>query len=260
MEQKIIKNLSRFGLTEPEIQIYTAILRLEKPTVSQIAKKTGRQRTVIYFHLEDLVKKNIVTEIKEGKVKRFSPIPPKDLAARFQRWTTDFTSLVPNLEALSKIDEEKPLVTIREFKTSHYEHYNELASMPEGSEFRVIQSKKSADPDFQSFSDEEWGTIVNRFVDRKIVTRAIFTDDLINTAGEQMNKENYEIFKQRLWQIRAVNPERFDFEEMFIHQDKVSFFLTDVGLILQIQHKRIARALTSIFDALWLTGKPRKFE
>lgn len=260
VDNKVIKSLSRFGLTEPEIQIYTAVLSLDKPTVREIAKKTGQQRTVIYFHIEDLIKKGVVREVQKGKVKRFSPVAPKELAERFQKWTTDFTSLVPALDAMRQIEEETPVVTLHDFKTSHSGHYNELASMPEGSEFRVIQSKKSADPDFQAFAPGEWKDIVQRFVDRKIMTRAIFTDEMIDTAHEQMDKNTYEIFKQRNWQLRSIKEERFGFEEMMIHQDKVSFFLTDISLMLQIKHKRIARAMISMFDALWLTGQPRSFK
>lgn len=251
--------LLNFGLSEAEIAIYIAILGLDKPTVTQISRKIDLDRTAIYFHLKNLIKKNIVQEIKKDKIKRFSPTPPKELADRFQNWTTDFTSLIPQLESMQTIDEETPIITVKDFKTSQYDHYNELASMPEGSEFRVVQSKKSADADLDAITKEQWQSITKKFVDRKIMTRAIFTDEMIDTLHEKMDKPTYELFKKRNWQLRSSPEENFEYEEMMIHQDKVTFLLTDVSIIVRIQHKRIAKALTSMFDALWLTGKPRNF-
>ena len=257
--KNIIKILQNFGLKEKDVEVYLAILSLNKPTVTQISRKTDMQRTAVYFHLSNLMEKNLVTEIKKGKIKRLSPVPPKELADRFQNWTTDFMSLIPEMESLQTIDEETPIIIIHDFKNARYDHYNELASMPIGSEFRVIQSRESANKDFQSFTPEEWHHIVKKFVDRQIMTRAIFTNEMIDSTYKQMNPETYKLFKQRNWQLRAVNPDRFDFEEMMIHQDKVTFLLTDIGIVLRIQHKRIAKALTAVFDALWLTGKPKKF-
>ncbi|MFH0819079.1 MAG: helix-turn-helix domain-containing protein [Patescibacteria group bacterium] len=258
--KNISKILLNFGLKEKDVETYITLLSLKHPTVTEIAFKTAMQRTAIYFHLKNLMEKGLVTETKKEKIKRFSPIPPKDLADRFQSWTTDFLSLVPEMETLQTINEETPIITVHNFKTFQYTHYNELASMPIGSEFRVIQSKESANKDFQAFTAEEWHHIVKKFIDRKIMTRAIFTDNMINDAHKEMKPETYELFKQRNWQLRVVNPERFNFEEMMIHQDKVTFLLTDVNLVLRIQHKRIVKALMAIFDALWLTGKPRKFQ
>lgn len=256
----IVKTLQRFGLTEQEIAIYIAILALKTPTATEIASKTGIQRSNVYFYIDELVQKKMVQELHSGKVKKFRATPPKELAERYQRWTTDVFSIVPELESLSAIDEETPVISVHSFATAHYDHFVELASMPEGSEFRVIQSRVSAEKDFAAFKPGEWKGIVQRMVDRKIMTRAIFTDDFVDTAHENMDSETYALFKKRNWQVRAVNPDQFDFEEMMIHQDKVTFLLTDVGLMVQIQHKRVARAMTAMFDALWLTGHVRSFE
>ena len=260
MENKIDSIFKNFGLSPQETKIYVSLLQLEKPSVAEISRKSGLPRVNIYFYLDNLKEKGLVKETAEGKIKRFVPTKPKEVAEKFQRWTTDMFSIVPELESARTVDDETPVISVRNFALAHYEHYNELASLPEGGEFRVIQSKKSADLDFQSFKKDELQTLMKRMVERKIMTRAIFTDDFLKTAHEQMNTETYKVFKQRLWQIRSVNPESFDFEEMMIHNDKVTFLLTDIGIMVQIQHKRIARAMTSMFDALWLTGRIEKFK
>lgn len=260
MDDHLTKTLSRFGLSEPEIAIYLAALRLDKPTVSDLAKRTNLQRTLVYFHLKNLLKRDVIKELPSGKVKHFVATPPKELANRFERWVTDVYSIVPQLEALQTTDEQTPIITVQDFSTAHYEHYNELASMPEKSEFRVIQSLHSAGPDFKSFKPGQWEKIIQRMVERKIMTRAIFTDELVREAHKYMDPETYTLFKTRNWQIRTVKADRFDFEEMMIHQDTVTFLLTDVATLVRIQHPRIAKAMTAMFDALWLTGTAKKFE
>lgn len=260
MPSNITNILSRFGFSEIAVSIYTAVLSLDKPTATEISRKMNLQRTLVYFHIKELIQKDIIREVGKDKIKRFRATPPKELAERFQRWTTDVYSIVPDLEAMANIDEQTPVVTVHDFESFHYEHYNELASMPVKSEFRVIQSQKSAKPDFQAFKPGEWEKLMKRMIERKIMTRAIFTQDMIQTAKKYMDEETYALFKKRNWQLRSVEPEKFDFEEMMIHQDKVTYLLTDVGIMVRIQHKRIAQAMIAMFDALWITGRPQQFD
>ena len=95
--------------------------------------------------------------------------------------------------------------------------------------------------------------------ERKILTREIFTTEVVDSVIEHMEATVYELYKNRRWQLRTVEEKRFPFEEVMIFGNKVSFLLTDLKIIIYIHHQGIAQSMTSIFDALWLTGQPSKF-
>lgn len=259
VNQTVLNLLLHFGITDQEAQLYLVILAQKNPTVSQIALKIELQRTAIYFHLQHLLERDLIRELKTGKVKHYRATPPTELADRIKKWSTDFTSLVPELESLYLIQENTPEITVKQFKQGYFEYYAELANLPVGAEFRVLQGKKSADVELDILSQDQWKGLFQQFVDRKIMTRAIFTNDIVQTAQEKMTKEVYTIFKQRLWQLRVVQEERFPFEEVMIYGNKVTFLLTGLGYIMTIHHKGMAQSMISIFDALWLTGKVTRF-
>jgi hypothetical protein len=174
-------------------------------------------------------------------------------------WADELKRVSPLLTSLSLIDSATPKISVRDFKAGHYEHYRELATMAEGSTFRVVQSARSARSDFGSFRSGEWEFLLRQMVDRKIETRAIFTDQLISSAKEDMTPKEYALFKKRIWHIRVPREEHFEVEEMMIHGNIVTFLLTDIGILVRIEHPRIAKAMQTLFDALWITGVPREF-
>lgn len=256
---QLLPLLTHFGISQQAADIYITILSQQDPSVTEIARTSKLNRTAIYFHLQHLLEKDLVREIKQGKIKHYRATPPTDLAGRLQRWSTDFKSLVPELESLYLIKANTPEITVKQFKEGYFEYYSELAALPVGEEFRVIQGKTSADIELDILTQDQWKWLFQQMVDRNIMTRAIFTEGIITTAKEKMTSEVYAIFKQRHWQLRMVNEERFPFQEVMIYGNKVSFLLTDIGYIMTIHHKEIAQSMISIFDALWLTGIPKKF-
>jgi len=255
----LIRIFKNFGLTEQHSKIYFVLLKFGRLPASTIARKVGMKRSAIYFQLDELHRLLVIKVHEVSGVKYFSATSPASLLQRFEKWTADFSNLVPKLGSLQSVDESAPVVTIRDFNEAHYDTYHELASLPSGSEFRVIQGRANAKADLGGFTNDEWHGIVELFVKNKIITRAIFPDEMISAIPNMMSAETYALFCKRNWQLRSIVEERFPFEEFFIHDDVVHFVTPEEGIIIRIQHRRIARALMSMFDALWLTGKPRRF-
>lgn len=256
----IQQTLARFGLSPQEIQLYLAILSLDKPTISQIDRHVDLNRTAIYFHIKQLESKDLVRQVKSSSVKRLRATHPKELATRFEQWSDDFSNVLGELETIASADDSLPDVQVKSLSDSHIDFYNELASLPVASEFRVIQSAVSASKDLSALPDSDWSRVIQKMIARKITTRAIFSEEMMGITKKAQTPETYQLFKKRLWQVRTIPEDRYDFEEMFIYGDKVTFFMTDVSLLLTIHHRRVARALSGVFDALWLSGKPRQWD
>lgn len=259
MNEDITKLLQQFGVSKQGAELYVAALSLPQASVSELAKKVKIQRTAVYFHLDQLLKTDLIRLSQKGKSNTYVATPPPELAKRFQRQVAAFQNSIPRLESLYITNRETPTFTVKEFKHGYAEFYTDLSYLPEGSEFRVLQGKKSADVELDILRAEEWKSIFKRLVDRQITTRAIFTPELVATIHQKLGLETFAIFRQRLWQLRTVQEERFPFEELIITGNSSTFLLTEAGIILTIHHKGIARSLTSVFDALWLTGTVKKF-
>ena len=119
--------LSQFGFSEQEAELYIICLTLGRPTVAEIARKTKKNRTAVYFHLNHLLEKHVIQEVKEGKRSRFVPLAPEALAKRFEQITTEFKSAVPALTALAKIDKEAPEVLLLDSKAGYLRIYDEIS-------------------------------------------------------------------------------------------------------------------------------------
>lgn len=253
--------LQRFGFTEPESELYLAILSLGKPSVTQIAKKIGKNRAAVYFHLKHLLEKGALKETREGRRFRFVAVPPADLAATFDRWTTEFKSIVPQLESLSRAEQEVPVIEIFESKKGYLKVYDELSSLPVGSSFRAMEGVTALKGELGLLTDEEWGTFFSRLVERKIQTKIIFTEEALAASPPQqsLNAENMKRVRQRLWDLRILPESAFPMQSlMILYGNKAAFLLPDAKLIVTISHKGVSEALGATFDALFTFAQKRE--
>ncbi|MDP6293173.1 MAG: helix-turn-helix domain-containing protein [Candidatus Woesearchaeota archaeon] len=75
----MIEELKLLGLTDGEIKVYLALLKLGPATNSPIARNTGLQSSTVYYCLNSLIEKGFVSYIKKGDRKHFSPLNPEDI-------------------------------------------------------------------------------------------------------------------------------------------------------------------------------------
>ena len=76
---KYNKILKELGFSQNEIEVYIALLELDSTGVTNIAKKSGINRTSCYDILESLVKKGLVSKFKKEKKIYFTASDPKRL-------------------------------------------------------------------------------------------------------------------------------------------------------------------------------------
>ncbi len=256
----ITEILSFFSLSDIESKIYLAVLAMEKPVVAQIAKKVGLNRTAAYHHINGLLEKGFLKQTRKGKVVTLVATKPNELAEKFDRLTTDFKSLVPQLESLQKISSETPLIEITESKQGYRKLYDELSSLPEGSTFRVIEGEESMLKEIKIQSDMELNAFFSRLNQRRIITRALFTNESLDVILKGMTKKNIEVFKKRNWELRILPASQLSFQQLiFLYQDKTVFVFPNVSLVMRIQHKDIADTVRALFEGLYGFAKPATF-
>ncbi|MCD4709164.1 MAG: hypothetical protein K8S62_15685 [Candidatus Sabulitectum sp.] len=90
-----IKALTVFGLNNLEANVYLALLKEPGITGYRVGKNLGKAVSNVYQALESLVKKGLAILHCEGKDRRYSAVPVKEIISRFK---SDLEAKSTNLE------------------------------------------------------------------------------------------------------------------------------------------------------------------
>jgi predicted transcriptional regulator len=250
--------LEHFSFSPQEIEIYEAVLTLGQPTVAEIAKAINKQRTAVYFHILRLVEKRILSEVPKKRLKTYVAVPPSELAGRLDKELTDFKSLVPTLEALQKIERTAPVIEVVESKRGFDRVYDEISSLPEGSMFRVLEGRAALQGELKLLPQEQWSTFFRRIINRRIVTRGIFTQETQRMPNTGLNTENQELLKQRIFELRTLPEAQLPFQQLLlIYGDRMAYLFPDTNLVVRIEHKGMVEATTAMFESIFQFAKPQ---
>lgn len=77
------KLLKKLGLEEKEIALYLACLQHEPNNPANLARVTGIRRSTVYFYLEKLHKRGLISNVVKGKRQLITAIPPDDAFREF---------------------------------------------------------------------------------------------------------------------------------------------------------------------------------
>ena len=249
--------LRHFSFTQDQAEVYLAILSLEKPGVTDIARKIDKNRTAVYFHIKHLLEKNVIKEARKGRRLRFIAVSPAELAEMFEQSLTDFKSLIPQLESLQRIEREYPIIEVLESKKGYYKIYDEISSMSKGSTFRIIEGKKALRNELVLLTEYEWKTFFERAQKRGIETKGIFTEESLHMPRQLLSKELFNLAMQRIWHMRTLPESLLPFDQLIlIYRDKIAFLFPDVKLTVTIQQNEIASLLRAVFDSLYHFATP----
>lgn len=95
---KLFPYLSTLGITEEEVQVYINALETGSSTVLEYAQNTGIPRTTVYLLVDSLLIKGLLSEVIEGKRKRYIPASPKDLISLAKEKEAQFKKTAEGLE------------------------------------------------------------------------------------------------------------------------------------------------------------------
>lgn len=109
-----IEKLKQIGLNEKESKVYLALLNLEDALVSEIADKTKINRSLLYSILNELAGKGIVTYMLKNNIRYYRAAEPQKILAMLKEKEKMLVSIMPELIALHKPRQKKPVVEILE--------------------------------------------------------------------------------------------------------------------------------------------------
>ena len=249
---KLNKILQNFAFSEAESQLYTAALKLEKASISELAQKAGMGRTVAYFHIKNLIEKNIFKQVKAGKKIVITAISPTELAENLQKSVGDFKTMIPQLESLGRAENEIPQIEIMESNAAFQKIYDEVINMPVGSSWKVFEDRQGGEAEMKLLDNEYWNKFFSQIVERKIMTKAIFSSELLSEINKSITPENYDVLSSRMWNIRKLPEKNMPINGLVVlYNGKLSFLFPEVALTITIKHKALFNLLDTMFETIF---------
>ena len=97
------EKLQKAGLTGNESKVYLELLKQGAITASQLSKKIGMDRTLVYTVLNHLIEKGLVNYIVKSNKKYFAPAEPGNLLNPIRKKEAFVKDLIPELKKIEKI-------------------------------------------------------------------------------------------------------------------------------------------------------------
>ncbi len=243
--------LHDLGLTQPETEVYVALLRLGGARASTVARDTGLKRTTIYAILKSLTRKGFVAMYMRHNTQLYYAERPERVKHFFTKKLTAFTELIPSLETLAKknlkIEGVRPIETIDELKL----FYQNILLEYKRKSYVIIGNSNAwlgYDIDFFTHYREERAAA-------KISTRLLLTDD---------SRPVNEIDNTKLLRTIKYAPSRYTFNSTIdIFDDKILIMSPELSaLAVVIAISPMVDVFKMIFEMLWdwaPTISPTKF-
>ncbi|MDP3917251.1 MAG: helix-turn-helix domain-containing protein [Nanoarchaeota archaeon] len=234
--QSTEEKLKTCGLTRNGAKVYLELLKHDLINGSQLAKKSGLDRTLTYQILNNLIEKGLVHYIIKSHKKYFGANDPKNLLNPLKEKEAFIKDFIPELRSLEKIKEEEQEINI-------YEGIEGLRSL-----MREIIKEKS----FCAFG---------------ATGRAYDVLYELPRIGKELTKKgfgariimNTEYKTQEILKLKSVEARFLDIKSeatTTIFGDKVSIHvIKERPIIIMIKDKDIVESYKNHFEVLWKVAK-----
>jgi len=241
------KLMQDMGFDEQEMAIYLALLDNGAMLPQHIAQKTGIKRTTLYSLFPELLQKGIITEVRQGKRRLFSPVSPDLLFEKYEARYKELKQNLGELATLYRMQGLKPTMQIFEGTEEVKKLY--MDTLKYKGEMLIYNRVTKYREDILKWLVEFY---VPERVKLGLTVRAIVNRDEASLQHMASGKEFARV-------TRFVPQDKFPFRiEVMIYGDKISFFTCEKGgpqFGMIIESKVIAETQRSLFDLAWEGAK-----
>lgn len=244
--------LQATGLNEKQAKVYLACLKLGSDTAYNIAKQSELKRTTVYFVLEQLKEKGMVSIRQTKKAVYYKAVNPGTILNKIKRQEENLVSILPDLEKLYEAQPTKPQIEVFEGKEGVRQIYQQMEKyLNKGEE--VIYWGSFAhffQPDYKDLLDW-WIKIMKN---KKYKAREL----LMASEAKETNYLESIAQNQNPYHLLRIAPRgtRFDFNDNGIFGNKVAIFsLRKEVFVVVIESEDIANSYRNFFELAWKSAK-----
>ncbi len=244
---KISKTLIRAGLTENEASIYLCLIRLGESTAFQISKNTSIPRATVYFTLDILAEKGLVTISKKNNVSYYYSEGPNKLINSARENLELIKEIAPEIAQLATDKGMSPKSTIYMGASGVKNAFEDIIEALEKSKVKHLYAISSS----EIFS--EFQTNFKLWQKRRekagIYTRLIAPLKDRGILGVETNE---------MRETRYVDSDFPLNSPINMYENKVVFFVSKekVPYVIVIESETISSSLKKMFMFMWdIIGK-----
>jgi sugar-specific transcriptional regulator TrmB len=247
---EVIGALQDFGLSEPEVAVYQALLALGPRPASIIAQRTGLKRGHTYNLLKNLMEMGIAQEFLKNSIRNFTVSPPSSLVSMLELRADDLErkkqklrKIVPELERLRDPMRRDPRVRFFRGVDGIKEIYEDMLRYPEQDIRTVLDANYSWS--VSGGEPEEWlVSFIKRRIERDIWWRAIINRSERSDAavrGRPNVKREIKMVEELTLTV-----------EICVYASKVAMLSTgDEMSGVMIENEMVAESLRNLHQAVW---------
>jgi HTH-type transcriptional regulator, sugar sensing transcriptional regulator len=236
------KALLALGLGEKEAHIYLALLHSGSLSLSDVAKKAGVRRTTVYQHIDELLRRGLVSKTIKGKRILYTPENPNKILKEVEKGRQLFLESVPDLEALYENARHRP-------NTRLYEGVEGIKAVltEVGSSFAPIDAFFSPEKFFKVVPNSDTNNFLQLIKDKQNVLRDLVEyDSVAEQFVKRVKKEQNSFHKVKLL------PKGFSVSvDVLITGNKVAIISFDHLTAFVVENPEIALFHRSTHQFFW---------
>ena len=232
---ELIEGLTHFNLTKQEATLYVLLLKEGYLTGYEAAKQTGISRSNTYTALAGLVDKGAAYVLEEGKVTRYTPVPPEEFCSnkidRLKEIKDKVLSQLPALkndaEGYITIKGELEIInklrnTVRQAEARIYVSANRrvmellrkelMDALARGLKVVIISDEKFTLPEAICYGTDKQTEQIRLIADSQTVVTGDLEDEENSTCLYSCKRNLVDLFKEALQnEIKLIQIQKGDY-------------------------------------------------
>jgi len=236
-----IKNtLIELNFDEKETQVYLALLKIGETTVTKISQETKIERTLVYYIVEKLINRGLVSYKLKNNVKYYSAASPEKILEGLKEKQNSFTQILPELLKLQKLPYEE------EVKVDIFKGFEGLKAVANdmfkhGKEFLILGEQGQIQTNYPILYKQ----YLRRLKESKIKEKVIVREDLRGKIWKSKNSE-----------FRYISKNLLSSTTTLIYHNKVLITIWEKPIFnILITSKKVADSFRAYFNYFWKIAK-----
>lgn len=238
--ENVKKSLGEVGFDNKEIQIYLSLLKIGETTATKISQETKIERTLVYYIVEKLINRGLVSFKLKNNVKYYSASNPERILEEIKEKEKSFLRVLPFLEQIRKqAYEEDVRVDIYKETAGLKAIMNDM--FKQAREFFVLGEQGQ----IQKYYPIIYQQYLRKLKDNKVKEKVIIREDLRGKIWKSKNSE-----------FRYISKDLLSPTTTLIYGDKILITLWEKPMFnILITSKKVADSFRSYFNHFWKIAK-----
>ena len=219
-----------------------ALLELGEASMSELTKKSELKRSTLYFIIDVLHKKRLVSIIKKGKKTIYSAEDPKRLLEQADENRRNLEYAMPELLSIANNIVKKPKVRFFEGEEGIKEVYRDILRFPDQKMYAWVSESMMTGFDSQFITEY----YIPKRLEKKIWAEVIASDTIV---GKTFKENDTPALRKTKLLDEALFP--LSIEISLYGKDRIGFMSMEDKLGLILESKPIADTLRSLFAYQW---------